>query len=283
LVIGVTGAQGGGTARHLLRAGWRVRGLTRNPNSRRACALRAQGVELVRGNLEDRSALSAAMTGVHGVHGVTPMEPKGYSAQRELHQGILVAEVAADVGVSGFVFSSVTAAQDSTGVPHVDVKGAIENRIHELGLPATIVRSNVFMDNLVNPRLAALYWWLAPAVIGWDKPLAWVAADDVGAVAAHVLQDPARWAGHRLEIVGDRKSLGDARRIYRNVVGRAPFRIPMPVWAFRRFVGEELVTMWEWQGSHDFGRHSPQLERMAIEFTGLEGFLRRWSMGYSSA
>jgi uncharacterized protein YbjT (DUF2867 family) len=144
LVTGVTGAQGGATARQLRRAGWRVRGLTRNPGSRRARVRRDQGIELVSGDLDDRSTLIAAMRGVDSVYGITPMVARGYNVERELQQGIMMAEAAARVGVSCFVFSSSAGAQDRTGVPHIDVKGAIEDRIHKLGLPATIVRPNEF-------------------------------------------------------------------------------------------------------------------------------------------
>lgn len=275
-VVGVTGSQGGATARHLLSAGWQVRGLTRDSGSRRARAVAAEGVELVQGDLDDRAKLTAAMADVDGVYGVTPMDPKGYSADLELRQGTLIAEAAVDAAVPHLVFSSVSNARAGTGLPHIEVKGLIEDRIHELDVPATILRPTVFMDNLVS-GIAPMYWRLAPAVIGWDTPLAWVAADDVGAVAAQALQNRDRWAGRTLEMVGDRRSLGEARQLYMKVRGRRPFRLPMPVWAFRLLVGEELILMWEWQGSGEFGVHSHELDGMPVTFTGLEGFLQRWA------
>jgi NAD(P)-dependent dehydrogenase (short-subunit alcohol dehydrogenase family) len=47
LVTGATGRQGGGVIRHMLPKGWKLRGLTRNPQSRVAQELRRQGVEIV--------------------------------------------------------------------------------------------------------------------------------------------------------------------------------------------------------------------------------------------
>ncbi|MDQ7053771.1 MAG: NmrA/HSCARG family protein [candidate division KSB1 bacterium] len=274
LVIGVTGKQGGATTRHLKASGWRVRGFTRNLKTKRARTLQAQGIELIQGDLEDRAALISAMTGVNGVYGVTPMDPRTYSAERELRQGTLLAEAASEVGVPHLVFSSVAGSQDNTGVPHIDVKGKIEDRIGELGLRATILKPNIFMENLVDPGVAPVFWHLAPKLIGWQKPLPWVATEDIGAVAAQAFQNPERWAGRTLEIVGERRSLGEARSIYRSIHGRAPFRLPMPLWAFKRLVGKELAIMWQWQATADFGHHSPELEEMNITFMDFNRFFR---------
>jgi hypothetical protein len=53
LVLGATGTHGGAIARALVAAGRSVRGLVRDPESPRAQAVRAGGVELVIGDLMD--------------------------------------------------------------------------------------------------------------------------------------------------------------------------------------------------------------------------------------
>ncbi len=58
LVTGATGAQGGGVARHLLRAGKTVRALTRNQSSDAAKALASLGAELVTGDMADKTSLA---------------------------------------------------------------------------------------------------------------------------------------------------------------------------------------------------------------------------------
>ena len=67
LVTAVTGSQGRSTARQLLKAGWRVRGLTRNPESKRAQAMVTAGVELIKGNMGDRATVERALDGAQGV------------------------------------------------------------------------------------------------------------------------------------------------------------------------------------------------------------------------
>ena len=75
LVTGVTGHQGGAVARALLGRGFRLRGLTRDPESDHAAALARDGIEIVKGDLNDDAALRAVLAGVWGVFGVqTPLE-----------------------------------------------------------------------------------------------------------------------------------------------------------------------------------------------------------------
>jgi NAD(P)-dependent dehydrogenase (short-subunit alcohol dehydrogenase family) len=54
LVMGATGRQGGAVVRHMLPKGWRLRALTRNPQSHAAQSLARQGVELVQGDMENQ-------------------------------------------------------------------------------------------------------------------------------------------------------------------------------------------------------------------------------------
>src|ERR1700730_4896511 len=70
LIAGVTGKQGGAVAHALQGAGFHLRGLTRKPESERAAALARQGVEIVKGDLDDEATLRRALAGAWGVFGV---------------------------------------------------------------------------------------------------------------------------------------------------------------------------------------------------------------------
>src|SRR6202051_2016188 len=75
LITGVTGNQGGAVARALQGKGFHLRGLTRTPDSERAAALTRQGVDLVKGDLDDEATLRQALAGAWGVFGVqNPLE-----------------------------------------------------------------------------------------------------------------------------------------------------------------------------------------------------------------
>jgi uncharacterized protein YbjT (DUF2867 family) len=56
LITGVTGNQGGAVAQALQGVGFHLRGLTRKPDSARAAARARQGVEVVKGDLNDDAA-----------------------------------------------------------------------------------------------------------------------------------------------------------------------------------------------------------------------------------
>lgn len=56
-VLGSTGQQGGAVARACLKAGWKVRGLTRNAKGKGAQALAAEGAEMVSADLDDFDSL----------------------------------------------------------------------------------------------------------------------------------------------------------------------------------------------------------------------------------
>src|SRR5260370_29988334 len=70
LITGVTGNQGGAVARALQSSGFRLRGLTRKPESEQAAALARHGVDVVKGDLDDEATLRRALAGAWGVFGV---------------------------------------------------------------------------------------------------------------------------------------------------------------------------------------------------------------------
>lgn len=60
-VMGATGAQGGSVVDHALKAGvYKVRAVTRNPNSEKAKALAAKGAEVVQADVNDEESLVKA-------------------------------------------------------------------------------------------------------------------------------------------------------------------------------------------------------------------------------
>ena len=70
LITGVTGNQGGAVARALEGSGFHLRGLTRKPDSEQAGALAREGVDIVKGDLDDEATLRRALAGAWGVFGV---------------------------------------------------------------------------------------------------------------------------------------------------------------------------------------------------------------------
>src|SRR5215471_10378721 len=97
LITGVTGQQGGAVAQALRGSGFRLRGLTRKPESERAAALARDGVEVVKCDLEDEATVRRALAGVWGVFAVHT----GFEAgvEREEAQGKRLATLARTANV----------------------------------------------------------------------------------------------------------------------------------------------------------------------------------------
>jgi len=202
LVTGATGNQGGATARHLLAGGWRVRALVRDDTAPAAAALAAAGAELVRGDLDDRASIDAAARGVYGIYSVQSAN------DNEIAQGKNVADAAKAADVRHLVYSSVggVESQNRFYVEHgwgpID-KWQIEQHLHGLGVPATILRPAGFMEDFTSP---ARFFQNGSLNVPWhdDLVMQLVAIDDIGAFAALAFAEPATYLGKTMEITGDR-------------------------------------------------------------------------------
>ena len=112
------------SAQALVGAGFHLRGLTREPDRQRAAALARQGVDIVKGDLDDEATLRRALAGAWGVFSVQNTLEAG--VEREEAQGKRLATLAREAGVEHFVYTSVGSAQKRTGIPHFDNKWRIE-------------------------------------------------------------------------------------------------------------------------------------------------------------
>lgn len=269
-VLGATGRTGGATVRHLVDRGVSVRAFSRDPEGSGAAVLRSGAVEVVRADMDDVSSMEKALTGVDALFSVQPgFDDRGrYQSEIELAQGAAVARAAAAAGV-GHVVQLSAGLGEPTGVPHFDNKLAIRREFEDRGLPVTAIHPGPFMELMVDPGFApALSTWGAqPRVVGWDRPYPWVAVDDVGAAAADALLGDPPVDGSTQVLFGDSRSLRECREVLSSV-GRRPRRFPMPVWAFRKAVGDELVEMWTWMTTAEMPGVTPGL-------TDVETWARR--------
>jgi uncharacterized protein YbjT (DUF2867 family) len=245
-VVGATGRQGGAVTRHLLADGWQVRALTRNPESSAARDLAVEGAVVIRADMDDPDTLSNAFRGARSVYSVQNPMISGLDA--EVAHGRNVAEAAKSAGVKHLVYGSAGVGVPGTGVGSWESKLDVQRHMERLGLPVTVLRPMAFMELMTDrgfyPPVSV--WHLMPKLMGGDRPIPWICVDDLGAVAARVFAQPERFIGADLPLAGDVRSIDECRAVWREVTGRPPRRVPMPVWVFERFVGSDLPTMWRW-------------------------------------
>ncbi|NKE57022.1 NmrA/HSCARG family protein [Lentzea sp. PSKA42] len=250
VVTGATGRQGGSVARHLLADGWRVRALTRDPSSPAALRLASAGAEVMRADMASLDSLRPAFSGAHGVFSV--QNPMISGLDGEVQQGLTVGDAAAEAGVRHVVYGSAGPGVPETGVGQWDNKLVIQAHLESLGLPLTVLRPMAFMELMTDKDFypPVSMWHLMPKLIGDDRPLLWFSADDVGAVAARAFAETDRFVSEDLALCADVQSIDECRRLWREVAGRSPRGIPMPIWLFEKFVGPDLIKMWRWLRTH---------------------------------
>lgn len=278
LVLGSTGRQGGAVARRLTRDGWQVRALTRHPRGPAALALSRAGVQVLEGNLSDRSSLRSAFHGAGAVFGVTEFWEHG--ARAEVRHGFALIDAARAAGVDHVVFSSVGATErtQGLGITHFDSKREIEAHLRASGLSWTILRPVTFFENFTSQRYrrdirdhGRFRFAFVP-----DKPFQMVAMADLAEFAARALTEPARYRGRALEIASDRftmeqfcRALGDAvgRPVRYQYLGPTTQRaVALYVTLTRqtgRFkVGLSLIDQFRWNNNSDVGGWNADLDEL---------------------
>ncbi len=265
LVIGATGAQGGSVASHLLnRRTCKVRALTRKPESPAAQRLRLLGAEVVRGELDDRGSLRAALRGADAVFGVTDYWEH---FEKEAEHGRNLINAVAGAEVEHFVLSTL---------PHLDQKYEMEQYARSLGLPVTFVHVAFYYDNFFSffpPRKNGDGRYHFGFNQG-DVPLAGVAAEDIGGVVAAIFERPDDYIGKTVGIVGDDLTPGQYAATMSRASGKSIVYefIPHEVFATFPFKGaDDLADMFEFNRRYYPNRLADLAQSRTI-YPGMQSF-----------
>ncbi|KAF5388048.1 hypothetical protein D9615_000700 [Tricholomella constricta] len=190
-VVTGTGAQGRAVSRAFHNTGkWHVRVLTRNPAGETAQAFAKEGMEIVKGNFEDKASLLRAFEGAYAAFSVTipPWHQDYDHSLGEYEQGVLQADAAKESNVQLFLFSTLPYVGEEYmglgGIELYDAKARTNDYITSIGLPAVYMSTAAFIDNVHSWPLvkkiddgAKLEFW--GYVVGKDKPMVftWVERD----------------------------------------------------------------------------------------------------------
>jgi uncharacterized protein YbjT (DUF2867 family) len=272
LITGVTGNQGGAVAKALKGTGFHLRGLTRKPEGEPAAILARQGVDIVKGDLDDESSLRRALAGAWGVFGVQNAGEAG--VEREEEQGKRLATLAREAGVEHYVYTSVGSADKQTGVPHFDNKWRIEETVRALHFPShVILRPVFFMENLVAPfslQGSTLAWALAP-----ETKLQMIAVDDIGWFGAQAFTNAAVLNRREIDLAGDLRTMPEAAKILTKALGRPIDFAQTPIEQVRQY-SKEMALMLEWFERVGYSADIAGLEReFGRSLTKLPDWARR--------
>lgn len=255
LVVGASGAQGGSVARHLLhQRRFKVRALTRDPNSRRARAMRQAGVEVVYGDLDEIDSLRTALIDCQAVFGVTDYWEHyelEYTQGRQLIEAIITSRVRHIILSTQPPTSTIS--HRTLAVPQYDLKAHLEAYVRETALPASFVHIAFYYDNFLHQFLPQQqadgnYCISLPQD---DIPLAAVATADIGGVIAAMFADPETFIGQTVGIVGDDRPIAEYAQIMSQMSELPIHYQPMH---YTEFAQLTLPGAQDWAAQFEFNR-----------------------------
>lgn len=303
VVVGATGAQGGGLARMALADGrYHVRAITRKPESDKAQALRAAGAEIVAADLGDVESLVSAFSGAQRAFFVTNYWEL-YSPERELQQAANLAEAARRAGLQHVVWSTLEDTRTQVPladeeryptllgkykVPHFDAKGEADRYFIERGVPTTFLRASFYFDNFVyfgsGPKRAADGVLELILPMG-DKVMPGVAAEDIGGVAYGILLRGAELIGQTVGVAGEHLTGRQYAEKMGKALGEEVRYAPVTPAQFRAFGfpgADDLGNMFQYY--QDFERELSEVrsvERSRQFYPQLQSF-DQWLEKYAS-
>ncbi|HZM21934.1 MAG TPA: NmrA/HSCARG family protein [Anaerolineales bacterium] len=272
-VTGATGQQGGAVARKLLAEGWQVRALTRDVDKPAAQELKALGAEIVPGDMDNRAELDAAFRGAYGVFSVQNYWLPNVQYEGEIKQGKNVADAAKAASVQHLVYSSVGSAHRGMGQKHFDSKWVIEQYLHTLDVPYTILRPVAFMDNNNWRRAYILSGTYTGMGLRPEKGVQTIAVEDIAVFVALAFANKKDYLSKTIELAGDELTESQTVEVFSKVIGR-PVTLAAPSgqsWAPE----EEAKAAFNFFNGEGYDADIPALRKLHPGLLTLEGYLRK--------
>lgn len=236
LIVGASGQLGSRVARRLLEDGTPVRAVSRNPD--RLEELATLGADVVRGDLLDGGWMAAALQGVEQLvvasHGLVPPDRHNHPDAVDGEGARRLVDAAARAGVGHLLYVSVAGA-DRGGSAFARVKFATEEHLRRSGIPHTVVRPTVFMENqlllmLAEPlRATGTVTFYGPGT----TPLNWVSAADVAQQVVEAVERPVTDRSVRTVGGPDVLSRLEALAVVEAVLGKVARRKHVPLAGIR--------------------------------------------------
>lgn len=274
VVTGATGKQGGAAFHHLKQRGFTLRALVRNPERPEVRELEGSRVEVVRGDFDDPEAMEQALDGADGAYSVQAWQG---GVETEIRQGIAFAEAANRQEVGHFVYSSVAAADENTGIPHFESKGKIEERIRETGMPYTIFRPVFFMENWLMMR-DGIDKGTIMLPLSAQTRLQMIAVDDIGAFVALAFEHSGHWHNRTYQLAGDELSMSELAEAFSRVSGREVRYQQVPWDQFEQQAGHEMTVMYRWFEEKGYNVDIGAVRQQYPELTSFNRWLeQKWT------
>jgi uncharacterized protein YbjT (DUF2867 family) len=272
LVGGATGRQGTAVVNELLVRGYQVRAITRNPESAKAAALRAKGVEVVRADYADKDSLLGAMQGIERMFFYS-----GFS-RNEIEEGRNVVAAAKEAGIRFIAYSSGAAAEPGVGLDGA-AKMQVEEAIVASGIPYTVFRPVAFMENFDRQQARIARTGIVESR-GPERELYFISIADVGFLFGEAFDDPVTWSNRAINIASDKMTVQEYVDTYSRVMGREINYTVMPLEDYLNSMPKPLRPLFRWY--HDVG-YEADVDALRAAYPNLltlESYL--WATGWAN-
>ncbi|BAY23488.1 NmrA family protein [Calothrix sp. NIES-2100] len=270
LLIGVTGGTGGNVVKGFLEQGvTNLRAITRKIDLNRPSLskLNHAGIELVEANLDDADSLIRAFTEVTAVYCHATTGDLSKADPLEIERAKQVAQAAKQANIQHLVYNSAGGADRNSGIPHIEQKYEVEKIFLSAGLPTTMLRACLFMEEFwkkyTRPSILKGNF---PFSIQPNKPLHLITTKDMGRVAAYVIKHRSQYIGREIELAGDVLTPKQMAEAFSQAQGIKVTHKETPAWIFLLLWQKELFDLIQWYRHKGY---QADVQHLRTEFPGL--------------
>lgn len=190
LIIGGTGTLGRQIVLQALTKGYQVRCLVRN--FRKASFLKEWGVELVYGDLNRPETIPPCFKGITAVIDASTSRANELDSLKKVDwEGKLsLIEAAKIAKVKRFIFFSAQNVENFQNIPLMKVKGGIETKLKESGIPYTIFKLTGFYQGLIEQYAIPILENLPIWVTNENTYISYMDTQDIAKFCIRSLQIP---------------------------------------------------------------------------------------------
>ena len=230
-VFGATGGQGHSVALALQASAYKVRALTRYPESNAAKALATKGCDVMKVDMNDPESLKKAITGSYGVFAVTNFWGVYHSSETkcvfearvfEIFCGKTIANICKQEDVKILVYSGLESISDIMGkaCPLFDGKAMVAEYLDEIGIPHVTIHMSYYYSNFIacpyrkNDDGSYTMTW------PMNGPFYSMNVEDLGLVVASILKESDKYMGKTLGLCGDKLTMEEHAAIISEITGK---------------------------------------------------------------
>lgn len=299
VVAGSTGAQGSGLVQAILadKSGeYKVRALTRNPDSEKAKALAAQGAEVVKCDIDNAEDVESAVKGAYAVFLVTFFW-NHFSPEKEKENCRIFAEAAEKNGVKHVVYSTLEDTRilcplsdkkmpvlmEKYNVPHFDGKAEGDQFFKGKSFTVSFLYTSFYNENFIHfgmgPKKGEDGVLAVTFPIG-DKRLPMVSTADIGKAAFALIKNPDKYNGKYVGIAGCHCTGAEIAAAFAKVLGQEVKYNAVPPDMYRSFGfpgAAEMGNMFQYKADFNeqfCGNRSLEVSKELVpDAQDLDGFL----------